>query len=110
MRGWLCTHVNPQSGKWEVGRLTQRPPVESDWWPDGWGSRFCSVGLEGWERAREKWQVQHRPRPAHPPRVPYHVVVEGLAATRRTFELPGRMTLPEIIEVFNDIWEVENSI
>ncbi|CAN0492394.1 unnamed protein product, partial [Discosporangium mesarthrocarpum] len=39
-------------------------------------------------------------RPAHPPpRVPYHLVVEGLATTRRTFELPGRMTLPDIVDV-----------
>lgn len=49
-------------------------------------------------------------RPARPPRVAYDAVVEGLAATRRTFELPGRMTLPEIIEVFTDIWEVESTL
>lgn len=49
-------------------------------------------------------------RPARPPRVSYDSVVEGLAATRRTFELPGRMTLPEIIEVFTDIWEVESTL
>ena len=49
-------------------------------------------------------------RPARPPRVAYDSVVEGLAATRRTFELPGRMTLPEIIEVFTDIWEVESTL
>ncbi|CAN0544364.1 unnamed protein product, partial [Laminaria digitata] len=56
------------------------------------------------------WGLVSESRPARPPRVAYDSVVEGLAATRRTFELPGRMTLPEIIEVFTDIWEVESTL
>ncbi|CBN74874.1 conserved unknown protein [Ectocarpus siliculosus] len=92
--GWIGTHVHANSGSWEVGRLSRSVLTESDWWPEGKGRSFRPAARETWDRARETWRIQRRPR-------------HGLAATRRTFELPGRMTLPEIIEVFTDIWEVE---
>lgn len=108
--GWIGTHVHANSGNWEVGRLSRGVLTEDDWWPEGKTRRFRSVARETWDQARETWRIQRRPRPARPPRVAYDSVVEGLAATRRTFELPGRMTLPEIIEVFTDIWEVESTL
>eukprot|EP00752_Nemacystus_decipiens_P006329 g5705.t1 len=108
--GWIVTHVHANSGNWEVGRLSRNVLTEKDWWPDGKGRSFRPAARETWDRARETWRVQRRPRPSRPPRVSYDSVVEGLAATRRTFELPGRMTLPEIIEVFTDIWEVESTL
>ncbi|CAM9493793.1 unnamed protein product [Ascophyllum nodosum] len=110
LMGWIGRHVHANSGSWEVGRLSRNTLNEDDWWPEGKGKRFRSVAREKWNRARETWRLQRRPRPARPPRVAYDSVVEGLAATRRTFELPGRMTLPEIIEVFTDIWEVESTL
>jgi len=42
-----------------------------------------------------------------PPPVRYDDVVRGLTQVSRTFELPGRMTLPDIVDVFVDIWECE---
>ncbi|CAM9327383.1 unnamed protein product [Ectocarpus sp. 12 AP-2014] len=108
--GWIGTHVHANSGSWEVGRLSRSVLTESDWWPEGKGRSFRPAARETWDRARETWRIQRRPRPSRPPRVSYDSVVEGLAATRRTFELPGRMTLPEIIEVFTDIWEVESTL
>ena len=44
-------------------------------------------------------------RPAPPPPVPYDTLVNGLATPRRTFELPGRMTLPAIVDVLFDTWQ-----
>ena len=39
----------------------------------------------------------------------YDDLIEGLANLRRTFELPGRMPLPDLIEVYLDIWEAAES-
>lgn len=45
-----------------VFRLTRIPLKEEDWWPEGKGRRFRSAARERWERAREIWRVQRRPR------------------------------------------------
>ena len=44
-------------------------------------------------------------RPPEPPAVEYGAVIDGLANLRRTFELPGRMRLNDLIELYIDIWE-----
>jgi hypothetical protein len=46
-------------------------------------------------------------RPPTPKLVPYESLVEGFVEPLRTFELPGRMTLPNMVSVLTDIWEIE---
>uniref|UniRef100_A0A7S4SXZ0 DUF4050 domain-containing protein n=1 Tax=Ditylum brightwellii TaxID=49249 RepID=A0A7S4SXZ0_9STRA len=111
---------------------TQGCPSETDWWKDsskksaetdGRGSKggeengeTCSVagaefhncGFETWEAARKQWRAAKvKEKRPHPPPVRYDEVVRGLTQVVRTYELPDRMTLPDIIEVFVDIWECE---
>jgi len=74
----------------------------------GDGAEFHNCGLETWEAARKKWTTGTvKERPPHPPPVRYDEVVRGLTQVVRTYELPGRMTLPDIVDVFVDIWECE---
>lgn len=71
--------------------------------------KFHNVGRKNWEKARKEWRkpkVENRPPP--PPPVRYDEVVRGLLQVQRTYELPGPMTLPDIISVFRDIWDCEN--
>ena len=71
--------------------------------------KFHNIGRKNWEKARKEWRkpkVENRPPP--PPPVRYDEVVRGLLQVQRTYELPGPMTLPDIISVFRDIWDCEN--
>ncbi|CAN0450315.1 unnamed protein product, partial [Ectocarpus sp. 8 AP-2014] len=60
--GWIGTHVHANSGSWEVGRLSRSVLTESDWWPEGKGRSFRPAARETWDRARETWRIQRRPR------------------------------------------------
>ena len=51
--------------------------------------------------ARE--QVYHPPPP--PPMPRYDDLIEGLANYRRTWTLPGPMRLPDLVDVYQDIWD-----
>ena len=42
-----------------------------------------------------------------PPPVKYEEVIKGLMQVSRAYELPGRMTLPDLVEVYVDIWDCE---
>jgi hypothetical protein len=72
--------------------------------------KFRNCGLETWVRAREEWQqrtvetLPERPTPAE-----HAQLVRGLtkASTQRTYELPRRMALSDLISVYNDIWDGE---
>uniref|UniRef100_A0A6S8YXK0 DUF4050 domain-containing protein n=1 Tax=Ditylum brightwellii TaxID=49249 RepID=A0A6S8YXK0_9STRA len=123
----------PPDAPWRVENVrTQGCPSETDWWKDsskksaetdGGGSKggeengeTCSVagaefhncGFETWEAARKQWRAAKvKEKRPHPPPVRYDEVVRGLTQVVRTYELPDRMTLPDIIEVFVDIWECE---
>lgn len=46
-------------------------------------------------------------RPPRPPPVPAHLLFDGLSSVRRTFELPQRMRLGDVIELFAEIWDVQ---
>jgi len=69
---------------------------------------FHNCGLETWLRARERWQrrtvdtLPERPSPAA-----HAQLVKGLtkASSLRTYELPRRMALSDLINVYTDIWE-----
>jgi hypothetical protein len=70
--------------------------------------KFRNCGLETWLRAREEWQqktvetLPKRPKPAE-----HHQLVKGLAraSTQRTYELPRRMVLSDLINIYQDIWD-----
>jgi hypothetical protein len=47
-------------------------------------------------------------RPPRPPLVSYEAIVEGFAEPRRNFELPGRMSLSNMVSVLVDVWELED--
>ncbi|KAG5180928.1 hypothetical protein JKP88DRAFT_349303 [Tribonema minus] len=69
------------------------------------GMQFRSVGLQRWEAARARWRVRRVPRPRAPSPPPFEQLVEGLAGMQRTFELPGPIALPDVIDVLNEVWE-----
>lgn len=43
-------------------RLSRNVLTEKDWWPEGKGRSFRPAARETWDRARETWRVQRRPR------------------------------------------------
>ena len=68
-------------------------------------TRFRNVGLENWEKSRAEWRKRTViGKVEKTPNIRYDQVVRGLSQVQRTYELPGRMTLPDIINVFLDIW------
>lgn len=73
--------------------------------------KFQNVGLIHWKLARQEWRVRTiETKPPPPPPVRYDEVVRGLCQVQRTYELPGAMTLPDIISVFGDIWDCESDV
>lgn len=69
---------------------------------------FRNCGLSTWELARGRWRrpmVSERPPPPAPVRI--ESVRSGLSKILRTYELPGRMTLPDIVNLYLDIWDAE---
>lgn len=75
------------------------------------GGDFQNCGLSTWEKVRKEWSTQTvEERPAPPPKLAkYESVKAGLSQVRRTFELPGRMTLPDMVELYVDVWEGEQN-
>ena len=69
---------------------------------------FHNVGLETWLRAREEWRqrtvatLPPRPTPAE-----HAQLVRSLKrhSTLRTYELPRKMALSDLINVYQDIWD-----
>mmetsp|Transcript_19695 Transcript_19695/g.32359 ORF Transcript_19695/g.32359 Transcript_19695/m.32359 type:complete len:363 (-) Transcript_19695:2021-3109(-) len=105
-----------------VSRLIPFTEVEKDtssqtpssmtngWWPDGIEGEFCNCGLARWEEQREQWldaPVSNTPTP-YPAPVPYEEVLVGLASVRRTYVLPGPIRLPDLIDIYLDIWESQD--
>lgn len=73
--------------------------------------KFRNVGLIHWKLARQAWRVRTvETKPNPPPPVRYDEVVRGLCQVQRTYELPGAMTLPDIVSIFGDIWDCESDI
>lgn len=70
--------------------------------------RFHNVGLETWLRVREEWKQRTvESLPGRPTPAEHSQLVKGLARSSalRTYELPRRMVLSDLISVYNDIWE-----
>jgi hypothetical protein len=70
--------------------------------------KFHNCGLETWEQTRKEWNrrtvevLPPKPTPAE-----HNQLVRGLTkhSCQRTYELPRRMALSDLIEVYTDIWE-----
>ncbi|RLN14319.1 hypothetical protein BBJ28_00012111 [Nothophytophthora sp. Chile5] len=104
------------------------------WWPQGRNGPFFNVGLNTWQESRATWLTATQTRcvarrydavrsdegtdclcfcfcvrcsPPRPPPVPTHLLFDGLSSVRRTFDLPQRMRLSDVIELFAEIWEVQ---
>mmetsp|Transcript_52391 Transcript_52391/g.67188 ORF Transcript_52391/g.67188 Transcript_52391/m.67188 type:complete len:315 (-) Transcript_52391:235-1179(-) len=104
---WLRKYNSDPSltEKWRVDDMLEHAPKEEEWW----SSRgFQNVGESNWHQTRKEWRnYKDKTRPKAPKLVPYEVVVEGFVEPLRTFELPGRMSLPNMVSVLTDIWEIE---
>lgn len=102
----------------------------SDIMDDDSQCEFHNCGLSTWEEARKRWRTpppldqedsscssdtdksipfESRRRSPPPPlrRVHRDDVIRGLTRVSRTYELPQRVTLPDIVDLFVDIWDCE---
>ena len=76
--------------------------------PSAEKTKFRNCGLETWLRAREEWQRRTvETLPPKPTPAERNMLVRGLIkhSTERTYELPRKMALSDLIEVYTDIWE-----
>ncbi|KAG1708256.1 hypothetical protein DVH05_024939 [Phytophthora capsici] len=97
---WLVQHLH----RFQVAAATS----DTDpWWPQGRNGPFFNVGLRTWQESRTAWLTATQTRPPRPPPVPAHLLFDGLSSVRRTFDLPQRMRLGDVIELFAEIWEVQ---
>ena len=86
----------------------KKDAVEDPCWPNGLGNPpFVNVGYENWKQVRAEWNRSNGKRRAPPPPVQYEAVVEGLSTMRRTFQLPGWMRLPDLIDLYVDLWDMD---
>jgi len=79
------------------------------------GRTFKNVGLENWEKSRKQWRTYDAPAVtsvdsqnekvdriiSKSDRIRIH---KGLKQVQRTFELPVTISLPDAIEIYQDIW------
>jgi len=113
---WIAQRLSEEARRasakrhpWSAAELFRRSPLEKDWWPEGKFGRFVNVGLGTWTEARALWKKSTRRRPARPPPVSYDAIVDAFSQPRRTYELPGRMTLPGMVSILNDVWECDGN-
>ncbi|TDH70662.1 hypothetical protein CCR75_004982 [Bremia lactucae] len=97
---WLVQHLH----RFQMAAATSNT---DSWWPQGRNGPFFNVGLRAWQESRGNWLRATQTRPPRPPPVPAHLLFDGLSSVRRTFDLPHRMRLGDVIELFAEIWEVQ---
>mmetsp|Transcript_23665 Transcript_23665/g.27911 ORF Transcript_23665/g.27911 Transcript_23665/m.27911 type:complete len:213 (+) Transcript_23665:44-682(+) len=77
------------------------------------GRTFKNVGLENWEKSRKRWRVRDAPAVSSVDNENGKVAIKpsdririhkGLKQVQRTFELPVTISLPDVIEIYQDIW------
>ena len=81
------------------------------WYPHGLRGGFFNSGLRNWNEMRSSW-LSRPPgfvMPPYPGEVDSEEVIEQLAKLQRTYTLPGPMRLPDVIDLYLDIWEEELS-
>lgn len=66
---------------------------------------FHNRGLEAWEKSRAAWRkrtvLEKRP---DPPLYNHSEIIKGLTPVARTYELPGRVGLADLVGLFQFIW------
>jgi len=70
--------------------------------------KFQNCGFETWIRSRKEWKQQTVDiMPERRALVERAQIVKGLrkATTQRTYELPRKIALPDLIHIYNDIWD-----
>lgn len=76
--------------------------------PSGEKTKFRNCGLETWLQAREEWKRRTvETLPPKPTPAERNIIARGLIkhSAERTYELPRKMALSDLIEVYTDIWE-----
>ena len=71
--------------------------------------KFRNVGLENWEKSRNRWRVGvvnedsvgKKREIKQSDRVR---IRKGLKQVQRTFEMPVKLSLPDVINIYQDIW------
>ena len=63
--------------------------------------------LAYWHKQRAEWRKPKGTRRPPPKAVPYEQVVEGLATLQREFQLPGWISLPDLIDLYVEIWDMD---
>eukprot|EP00943_MAST-04B_sp_MAST-4B-sp1_P003452 g3452.t1 len=63
--------------------------------------------LAYWHKQRAAWRKPKGTRRPPPKAVPYEQVVEGLATLQREFQLPGWISLPDLIDLYVEIWDMD---
>jgi hypothetical protein len=74
---------------------------------DSESRRFQNRGYDAWEKARAVWR---KPTATfRPPKQPVRraQVIRGVISGKRQYDLPNRMTLTDMIKVYNDVWSAE---
>eukprot|EP00978_Attheya_sp_CCMP212_P033046 scaffold131595_cov53-Attheya_sp.AAC.6 len=66
---------------------------------------FHNRGFEAWEKSRAEWRkrtvLEKRP---DPPSYNESAIIKGLTPVARTYELPGRVGLTDLVGLFQYIW------
>ena len=72
---------------------------------DSESRRFQNRGYDAWEKARIAWRTPTTTKPRKKPLpVKRETVIRGVTSGSRQYELPGRMTLTDMIGVYHHIW------
>lgn len=103
----------------------------SEWWPEGPRGRFVNAGLARWNARRVQWRTTTRPRyvrrrlpplqpspaitthpalvrrPPLPPALDYDELFDNLSELRREYTLPGPIRLPELVDLYQDVWDAQ---
>jgi hypothetical protein len=104
------TVVAPKSltGKHAATKAMMAVPHDP-WFPHGLRGGFFGAGLRNWKAMRESW-LSRPPNfvpPDYPPELDSEELIEELSKLQRTYTLPGPMRLPDIVDLFQDIWDEE---
>jgi len=103
-------HNDKSSSKGVVASIIQPQSSASAFMiVDGKERKFHNCGLETWEQARKEWKkrtVDVIPPKPEPPKK--HELAKGLAKASnvRTFELPRKMALPDLINTYQQVWNL----
>lgn len=70
---------------------------------------FHNCGYDTWEVGRAEWRVPIViERPPRPPPIRYEQIARGLQDGSRTFELPGRMRLKDLVALYAELWDCDS--